>query len=175
MRVSGSLTAEHPGTLPDVTRVLGARPATCALADATCVCTWRFLTKDGAREIEVAASFSDTRATEPETVVMLGPDGNPLELGPDEAERGYRAAEYSAPPRERVPFASAGGEIGTIASEDLTRLLNEGGHVISRRALKAAELEKTYRSWTDLQRLEACISQPGRVKLVKRDGETATW
>jgi len=174
-RASASLDANHPATLPEFARVLGTPPGSCDLGDATCVCTWRFLTKDGMREIGAAASFADARTFEPETVLMVGRDGSPLDLPPDEAERGYRAGEYRAPVSARVPVATAGGRVDTVRSEDLSALLNGGGHLVSRRALKAAELEKGYESWTAARRLDACLAQPAQVRLVKRDGMTAPW
>ena len=174
-RASASLDAEHPATLPEVARVLGRRPESCDLGDATCVCTWRFLTKEGMKEIGAAASFADARTFEPETVLMVGRDGSPLDLPPDEAERGYRAGEYRAPVSGRVPVATAGGRVDTVGPEDLSALLNGGGHLVSRRALKAAELEKGYESWTAARRLDACLAQPAQVRLVKRDGVTVPW
>jgi hypothetical protein len=123
----------------------------------------------------VDASFADARTAEPETVAMIARGNGPVELPPDEAERGYRAGLYNAPPNERLPVSTAGGGIITIASEGLTEFLNGGGHLVSRRALKAAELEKTYSAWTARQRLEACVSQPAPVLRVKLDGKPVTW
>jgi hypothetical protein len=174
-RASAALDASHPRTLPDLARVVGTPPARCDLSDATCVCAWRFATGKGVKEIGVAASFADARSFEPETVLMIAPDGNPLDLAPDEAERGYGAGEYRAPPGGSVPMSTSGGRIEMVRSEELTKALNEGGHLVSRRALKGAELEKDYGSWTEARRLDACLGQPAPVRLVKRDGNAATW
>jgi hypothetical protein len=170
-----ALDADHPRTLPDFALAMGRPPAGCALKDATCECTWRFVTKDGAREIVADASFADARTAEPETLPLITRGNSPVELPPDEAERGYRAGAYNAPPHERLPVSTAGGGIVTIASEDLTEFLNGGGHLVSRRALKAAELERTYASWTARQRLQACTSQPDPVFRVERDGQAVAW
>ena len=174
-RASASLDAAHPATLPDMARVLGGRPVVCELANATCVCTWRFLAKEGVKEIGAAASFADARTFEPETVLMTARDGSPLDLPPDEAERGYRAGEYGAPANGRVPVSTSGGRIDTAPAEELSALLNGGGRIVSRRALKAAELEKEYAAWTAPRRLDACLAQPAPVRLVKRDGQTTPW
>ena len=174
-RAVATLTTDHPGSLPEFARAVGARPAECELGRATCECTWRFITAEGVKEIAANASFVDARTSEPETVSMSGRDGSPLDLPPDDAERGYRSGEYNAPTNGRVPVSTAGGEIVTVASEELTEFLNTGGHLVSRRALKAAELEKKYASWTELQRLDACTSQPGSVWRVKLDGHINSW
>jgi hypothetical protein len=170
-----ALNADHPRTLPDLDRAIGTPPVGCELGDATCVCTWRFMTKEGVKEVAAAASFADARTLEPETVLMVARDGNPLELAPDVAESGYRAGQYRASVEGRVPVSTGGGRIDTVRSEDLTKLLNSGGHLVSRRALMAAELEEEYKTWTAPQRLAACLSQPAAVRLVKLDGKTATW
>jgi len=175
VRASASLNADHPGTLPALAHAMGSRPAGCAVADATCVCTWRFLTKVGIKEIEAAAALVDARTSEAETVQMVARGNRPVDLPPSEAERGYRAGEYSVPADDRVPVSTAAGEIHAVLPEDLTKLLNMGGHVVSPRALKGAELEREYRSWTGLQRIDACVSQPGAVRLVKLDGQTTPW
>jgi hypothetical protein len=166
-RAVASLDSDPPRTLPDLGRAVGGPPSACELSNATCECTWRFVSVDGAQEIVADASFADARVAEPETVPMIARGGRPVDLPPDEAERGYRTGEYNAPQNERLPVSTAGGDVVMIASEDLTEFLNGGGHMASRRILKAAELEKKYASWTAAQRLEACTSQPAPVLRVK--------
>lgn len=174
-RAAATLKADHPTTLPDFGRAMGTPPAECALVHAMCTCTWRFVTAGGVEEVVAHAAFVDARETEPETVPMVAGDDVPVELAPDEAERGYRAGRYNTQPGERLPVSTAQGDVTTVASENLTEFLNGGGHIVSPRALKAAALERTYATWTPSQRLEACTSQPGRVSRVSLQGHTADW
>ena len=73
-----ALIAKHPDALADLSRNVGARPSSCDLAyggaavpAAVCACTWRFLTKEGAKEITATAMFRDPRDSEVDTVTML--------------------------------------------------------------------------------------------------------
>ncbi|MGD0526464.1 MAG: hypothetical protein ABSE49_15035 [Polyangiaceae bacterium] len=174
-RAAATLKVDHPTTLPDFNHAMGALPAECALVHATCTCTWRFVTGGGVEEVVAAAAFVDARETEPETVPMVAGDDLPVELAPEEAERGYRAGQFNTQPGERLPVSTAQRDVTTVASENLTEFLNGGGHIVSPRALKAAALEKTYAAWTAPQRLQACTSQPGRVSRVRLHGTTTDW
>jgi hypothetical protein len=170
-----SLNAAHPRTLAELDRAMGTPASACDLANATCVCTWRFVTGGGAEEIVATASFADARTAEPETVPMVSRGNTPVELPPEEAERGFRAGAYNAARDDWLPVSTAGGDIRIVPSEALTELLNAGGHLVSRRAFKAAELEKKYSTWTARERLEACISQPGPVVEVRLGGKAVSW
>jgi hypothetical protein len=169
-----ALSTDHPRTLPEFARAVGRAPLGCGLVNATCECTWRFVTADGVKDIVAYASFPDERTTAAETVSMVT-RGGPVDLPADEAERGYRAGDCRAAPGERYAVSNGAGAVASVASADLTEALNMGGHLASPRALKAAELEKTYASWTAAQRAEACTTHPGRVLWVEMQGQTTDW
>lgn len=179
-----ALIAKHPDALADLSRNVGARPSSCDLAyggaavpAAVCACTWRFLTKEGAKEITATAMFRDPRDSEVDTVTMLMMDaGRAVEMAADDAERSFRAGSCGIVPRNGgVAVQASDGRLWAIDGAGVDSALKNGAHLTTARRLKGAEVDRAYASMTGLQRIDTCLTQPARVTGLKMGGSQIAW
>ncbi len=169
-----AINAKHPATIREFARVVGVPPSDCSLGpadtlawDALCLCTWRFLTKDGPKEITAGALYEDERVAQPGTVDVIEPgarDGGVLPMKPDDAEAAFRSGRYSVVASGgRARIQGSDGTIGTVEASELQAALVGGGHLVSARSFVGATLDNKYAKWPVQQRIDACTSSAGRV------------
>jgi hypothetical protein len=174
-----AINSKRPDSMAKFVSAIGVPPSECRLGDgdgsereAACLCTWRFLTKEGPKEITAGASYEDERNSQPDSVAMTTHDGGVFNMAPDEAERAFRSGQYGVMKTNgRIPVEGSDGVVGTAERQHLEDVLNGGGHLVSPRRLRGAELDARYTKWTAQQRIGACVGSAGKVVGAKL-GET---
>jgi hypothetical protein len=162
-----AISAKHPQRVSDLLSIIGADPAECTAASASesCYCAWRFLTKDGTKEIKAVAELSVEKVGDTIAVVD-SVTGELLHMTPQAAQAAFIAGKARLRKGD-TPVRLADGQIGTVPAENVQQTLDRGGSLISPSEYKQAELEAQYEKMSGIELIRLCVNKSGRVTAIQ--------
>jgi hypothetical protein len=137
-----AITARHPQRVSDFLSITETDPAECTADAESCYCAWRYLTKDGTKEIKVVAVLPNEKLGDTIGVVDTV-SGQVIQMTPVAAEAAFMAGKVRLR-KGATPVRLADGQIGTVPAESVQEMLDGGGSLVSPAEYKRAELEAQY-------------------------------
>jgi hypothetical protein len=158
-----AITAKHPNRVADLTPVIGAGPAECAADAQSCSCIWRFLTKEGTKEIKAVAEMPSDSASDDIQVVDAMTDAS-VTMAPKDAQEAFLTRKCRLLTRDgRIPVRLDDGQVGTVPSASIDDTLRNGASLVSQAELNRAALRIRYDKMSGTELITLCLNTSTRV------------